>query len=169
VGVGGDNGVEEGIDGGKGGGVGAYIVFYIYLLVSAYRPSNSPLPQSVHFIPLLFHHSLKVGGGLGGTDDRKEAFEGDQELDELLFIRKRPLLAMQPAGVGGRKGQRLPCPVEVKVRRGRVVYRGGGVASVEAEAARGRKRGLRQSWGRDDTMGDVCGGRVGGTRSGGGM
>ena len=79
--VGGDNGVEEGIDGGKGSGVDAYIVLYIYL-VSAYRPSNSPLPQSVHFIPLLFHYSLKIGGGLGGADDREEALEGDQELDE---------------------------------------------------------------------------------------
>ncbi len=105
--MGGDNGVEEGIDGGKGGGVGAYIVLYIYP-VSAYRPSNSPLPQSVHFIPLLFHYSLKIGGGLGGADDRKEALEGDQKLDELLFIRKRPLLVMQPAGGGG-EGQRFPC------------------------------------------------------------
>ena len=53
--------MEEGIDGGKGGGVGAYIVVYIYL-VSAYRPSHSPL---------LFHYSLKIGGGLGGADDGK--------------------------------------------------------------------------------------------------
>ncbi len=123
--VGGDNGVEEGVDGGKGGGVGAYIVVYIYL-VSAYRPSNSPLSQFEHFIPLLFHYSqfLKIGGGLGGADDRKEALEGDQELNELLFIRKRSLLAMRAAGGGG-GGQRFPCPVEVKVRRGRVVYRGG--------------------------------------------
>ncbi len=119
--MGGDNGVEEGIDGGKGSGVGAYIVLYIYL-VSAYRPSNSPLPQPVHFIPLLFHYSLKIGGGLGWADDRKEALEGDEELNELLFIRKRPLLAMRPAGGGG-EGQRVPCPVEVKVRRGRVVLR----------------------------------------------
>ena len=115
--------MEEGIDGGKGGGVGAYIVVYIYL-VSAYRPSHSPLPQSIDFIPLLLHYSLKIGGGLGGADDREEALEGDQELDELLFIRKRPFLAMRPAGSGG-EGQRLACPVEVKVRRGRVVYRGG--------------------------------------------
>jgi hypothetical protein len=115
---------EEGIDGGKGSGVGTYIVRYIYL-VSVYRPSNSPLSQSEHFIPLLFHHSLKIGGGLGGADDRKEALEGDRELNEILFIRKRPLLVMRPAGSGG-EGQRLACPVEVKVRRGRVVYRGGG-------------------------------------------
>ncbi len=63
--VGGDNGVEEGIDDEKGSGVGAYIVLYIYL-VSAYRLSNSPLPQSVHFIPLLFHYSLKIGGRMTG-------------------------------------------------------------------------------------------------------
>ncbi len=121
MGVGGNNGVEEGIDGGKGSGVGAYIVLYIYL-VSPYCPSDSPLP---HFIPLLFQYSLKIGGGLGGANDRKEAFEGDQELYELLFIRKRPLLAMRSVDGGG-KGQGLPCPVEVKVRRGRVVYRRGG-------------------------------------------
>ena len=64
-------------------------------------------------------------GGFGGANDRKEALKGDQELDELLFIRKRPLLAMRPAGSGG-EGQRLSCPVEVKVRRDRVVYREGG-------------------------------------------
>ncbi len=118
--------MKEGIDGGKGSGVGTYIVLYIYL-ISPYCPSDSPLPQSVHFIPLLFHYSLKIGGGLGGANDRKEAFEGDQELYELLFIRKRPLLAMRSAGGGG-KGQALPCLVEVKVRRGRVVdlYRRGG-------------------------------------------
>ena len=61
---------------------------------------------------------------MGGANDRKEALKGDQELDELLFIRKAPLLAVRPAGSGG-EGQRLPRPVEVKVRRGRVVYRGG--------------------------------------------
>ncbi len=70
--VGGDNGVGEGIDGGKGGCVDPYIVFYVYL-VSTYSPSRSPLPQSVHFVPLLFYYSFKIGGGLGGTDDRKEA------------------------------------------------------------------------------------------------
>ncbi len=159
--VGGDNGVEEGIGGGKGSGVGAYIVLYIYL-VSAYRPSNSPLPQSVHFIPLLLHYSLKMGVGLGGADDREKALEGDQELNELLFIRKLPLLAMRRAGSGG-EGQGLAGPVEVKVRRGRVVRR------AEAEAARGRKRGLRRSWGRDDTIGAVCGKGVGDTTGGGEM
>ncbi len=61
MGVGGNDGVEESIDGGKGSCVGAYIVLYIYL-VSSYCPSDSPLLQSVHFIPLLFHYSLKIGG-----------------------------------------------------------------------------------------------------------
>ncbi len=37
---------------------------------------------------------------------------------------------------------------------------------AEAEAARGRKGGLRRSWGRDDTMGPVCGEGVGGTTGG---
>ena len=100
--------MEEGVDGGKGGCICAYLVFYVYL-VSAYRPSHSPLSQSVHFIPLLFHYSLKIGGGLGGANDsEEEALEGDQELDKLLFVRKRPLLAMRPAGSGG-EGERLPC------------------------------------------------------------
>ena len=116
--------MEEGVDGGKGGCICAYFVLYVYL-VSAYRPSHSPLSQSVHFVPLLFHNSFERGGGLGGANDRKEALEGDQELDELLFVRKRPLLAMRPAGSGG-EGERLPCPIEVKVRRDRVVYRRGG-------------------------------------------
>ena len=122
--MGGNDGVEESIDGRKGSGVGAYIVLHIYL-VSSYCPSDPPLPRSVHFIPLLFHYSLKIGGGLGWANDRKEAFEGDQELNELLFIRKRPLLTMRTAGGRG-ESQGLPCPVEVKIRRGRVVYRRGG-------------------------------------------
>jgi hypothetical protein len=62
--------------------------------------------------PLLFHHPLKVSGGLRGTDDRKVILEGDQELYQLLLISKRPLLAMQPANGGG-EGERLPCLVEV--------------------------------------------------------
>ncbi len=116
--------MEEGVDGGKGGCIGAYIVLYVYL-VSAYSPFHLPLYQSVHFIPLLFYYSLEIGGVFGGANDREDALEGDQKLDELLFIRKRPLLAMRSVGSGG-EGQRLPCPVEVKVRRGRVLYRGGG-------------------------------------------
>jgi hypothetical protein len=116
--------VEEGIDCWKGGGVGAYVVVYIYL-VSAYRPSHSPLPQSIDFIPLLFHYSLKIGGGLGGADDWEEALEGDQELDELLFVPKPPLFAMRAADGRG-EGEGLACPVKVEVRRGRVVYRGWG-------------------------------------------
>ena len=84
--------MEEGIDGGKGGCVGPDIILYVYL-VSPYRPSHSSLSKSGHFIPLLFYYSLKIGGGLGGANDREEALEGDQELDELLFVRKRPLLA----------------------------------------------------------------------------
>ncbi len=112
--------MEEGIDCGKGGGVGAYVVVYIYL-VSAYRPSHSPLPQSIDFIPLLFHYC----GGLGGADDREEALEGDQELDELLFVPKPPLFAMRAADGRG-EGEGLACPVKVEVRRSRVVYRGSG-------------------------------------------
>ncbi len=107
----GNNGVEEGIDSGKGGGVGSDFVFYIYL-VSPYCPLQSPLSQSMHLVPLLLNHSLKVGRSFRGVDDRKEALEGDPKLDELLFVRKRPLLAMRPAGGGG-EGQGLPCPVEV--------------------------------------------------------
>ncbi len=94
--VSGDNRVEEGIDGGKGGCVGPYFIVYIYFVS----------------VPLLFHYSLTIGGGLGWVDDRKEALEGYQKLDELLFVRKRPLLAMRPTGGGGEE-QRLPYPVEV--------------------------------------------------------
>ena len=71
----GDNRVEEGIDGGKGGCVGPYFIVYVYL-VSVYRPSHSPLSQSIHLVPLLLNHSLKIGEGLGGADDRKGALEG---------------------------------------------------------------------------------------------
>ncbi len=52
----------------------------------------------------------------------------------------------------------------VKIRPGRE-----GRIRAEAEAARGRKRGLRWSWGRDGTMGAVCGEGVVGTAGGGGM
>ncbi len=128
--------MEEGIGGGKGGCVGSYVVLYVYL-VSSYRPSHSSLSKSTHFIPLLFYYSFKIGGGLGGANDREEALEGDQELDKLLFVRKGPLLAMRPAGSGG-EGERLPCPVEVEVRRGWVIYRagdeGGGGSSERAQA-----------------------------------
>ena len=40
------------------------------------------------------------------------------------------------------------------------------MSRAEAEAARGRKRGLRRSWGRDDTMGEVGGEGVGGATGG---
>ncbi len=99
-GVGRDNGMKKSVDSGKGGCVGSYVVVYFYS-VSSYRPSHSSLPQSVHLVPLLLHHPLEIGGGLRGTHDRKQALEGDQELYQLLFIRKRPLLAMRPANSGG--------------------------------------------------------------------
>ena len=99
--MGGDNRVEEGVDGGKGGCVGPYIVINVYP-VSAYRPSYSPLSKSFDFVPLFSHYSLKIGGGFSGANDREEALKGDQELDELLFVRKCPLLAMRPASGGGK-------------------------------------------------------------------
>jgi hypothetical protein len=111
AGVSGDNGMEEGIESREGGGVGPHIIPYRYS-VSPYCPSNPPLSQSVHFIPLLLHHPLKVGGSLRGTHDRRETLEGDQELYQLLLIRKRPLLAMRPANSGGEE-EWLPGPVQV--------------------------------------------------------
>jgi hypothetical protein len=107
-----DNGVEESMDCGEGGCVDPHLV-YVYP-VSSYRPPHSPLPKSIHFIPLLLDHPLKilVSGGLRGTHDGKWALEGDQELYQLLLIRKRSLLAMRPANSGGEE-ERLPCPVEV--------------------------------------------------------
>ncbi len=103
--------MKESIDGGEGGCVGPYLVVDFYY-VSPYRPSHSPLPKSMYLIPLLLDHPLEISGGLRGTHDRKEALEGDQELYQLLFIRKRALLAMRPANSRG-EGERLPCPVEV--------------------------------------------------------
>ncbi len=96
---------------GKGGGVGSDCILD-FNLVSPYCPSHSPLSQPIHFIPLLLDYSLEVGRGFSGANDRKEALAGNQELDELLFVRKRPLLAMLAAGGGG-KGERLASPVEV--------------------------------------------------------
>jgi hypothetical protein len=87
------------------------------------QSSYSPFPMSMYLVPLLFHHPLKIGGGLRGTHHRKKALEGDQELSQLLLIRKRPLLAMRPANSGG-EGERLFCPVEIKVGGGRGVHRG---------------------------------------------
>ena len=104
--------MEEGIDGGKSGCVGPYIILYVYL-VSPYRPSHSSFSKSGHFIPLIFYYSLKIGGGLGGANDREEALEGDQELDKLLFVRKRPLLAMRPAG---REEKVRGCPAPSRLR-----------------------------------------------------
>jgi hypothetical protein len=110
-GVGGDNGMEESVDSGKGGCVGPYFIIYVYL-VSSYRPCHSPLSKSMHLVPLLLYHPLKVSGVFRGTHNREETLEGDQELYQLLLIRKRPLLAMRPANGGG-EGERLPCAVEV--------------------------------------------------------
>ena len=64
-GVGGDNGMEESLDSRKGGCVGPYFIIYVYL-VSSYRPSHSPLSKSMHLVPLLLHHPLKVSGGFAG-------------------------------------------------------------------------------------------------------
>ena len=105
------NRVEESIDGGEGSCVGPYLVVDFYS-VSPYRPSHSPLPKSMYLFPLLLDHPLEISGGLRGTHHRKQALEGDQELYQLLFIRKRLLLAMRPANSGG-EGERLPCHVEV--------------------------------------------------------
>ena len=111
AGVSGNNGVEEGIDSGEGGGVGPHIIPYHYS-VSPYCPSDPPLSQSVHLVPLLLHHPFKVSGVFRGAHNREETPEFDQELYQLLLISKRPLLSMRPANSGG-EGERLPCPVEV--------------------------------------------------------
>ncbi len=99
------------VDSGKGDCVGPYFILDVYL-VSCYHPSHFPLSKSMHLVPLLLHHPLKVSGVFRGTHNRKETLEGDQELYQLLLISKRPLLAMRPANGGG-EGERLPCPVEV--------------------------------------------------------
>jgi hypothetical protein len=75
-GVGGDNGMEESVYSGKGGCISPDFIVYVYF-VSPYCPSHSPLSKSMHLVPLLLHHPLKVSGGLRGTHDRREALEGD--------------------------------------------------------------------------------------------
>ncbi len=71
AGVSGDNGVEEGIGSGQSSSVGPHIIHHLYP-VSSYRPSHSPLSQSVYLISLLFHHPLKIGGALRGTHHTQE-------------------------------------------------------------------------------------------------
>ncbi len=63
-----DNGMEESVDSGKGGCVGPYFVVYFYS-VSSYRPPHFPVPQSIHLVPLLLQHPLKVSGGFRGTQE----------------------------------------------------------------------------------------------------
>ncbi len=95
-GVSGDNGVKKSVDGGKDGCIGPHIIPYLNL-VSPYFPHDRPLPQPVYLIPFLLQHPLKIGEGFRGTHHREKAFEGDQELYQLLLIRKRPLLAIYAA------------------------------------------------------------------------
>ncbi len=63
--MGGDDRVEESVDGGKGGCVGPYLIVYIYS-VSFYRPPHSPFFKSIHLVPLLLHHLLKISGVFAG-------------------------------------------------------------------------------------------------------
>ena len=72
------------------------------LVPTSYSPSHSPLSKSMHLVPLLLHHPLKVSGGFRGTHNREETLEGDQELYQLLLISKRPLFAMRPENGRGR-------------------------------------------------------------------
>ncbi len=125
--------MEEGIDSREGGGVGPHIIPYYYS-VSSYRPSDPPLSQSVHLVPLLLHHPLKVGGGLRGMHNRKEALEGDQELYQLLLIRKRPLLPCGPL-IAEEKESDFPAPSRFK-SAGTGEYTGGAVVGAEAEERR---------------------------------
>ncbi len=74
-----DNGMEKSVDSGKGSCVGPYFVVYFYS-ASSYRPPHSSVPLSIHFVPFLFHHPLKVSGCFRRTHDRAETLEGGQEL-----------------------------------------------------------------------------------------
>ncbi len=74
-----NNGMKKSVDSGKGGCVGPYFVVYFYS-VSSYRPPHSPVPLSIHFVPLLFHHTLKISGVFCRTHDMEKTLEGDQEL-----------------------------------------------------------------------------------------
>ena len=94
--------IVESVDSGKGGCVGAYFIIYVYLVFS-YRPSHSPLSKSMHLVPLLIHHPLKVSGFFRGTHNREETLEGDQELYQLLLIGKRSLLFQRVKWIWVRK------------------------------------------------------------------
>jgi hypothetical protein len=74
---------EESVDSGKDGCVGSYFIIYVYL-VSSYRPPHSPLSKSMHLVPLLLHHPLKVSRGLRRTHDRKETLKGDQKVGVIM-------------------------------------------------------------------------------------
>ena len=112
---------------------GTYFVVYLYS-VSFYSPSHSPLSKSMHLVPLLLNHPLKVSGVFCGTYNREETLEGAQELYQLLLISQRPLLTMRPANGGG-EGERLPCPARFKSAGARE-YTGGKVVGAEAEERR---------------------------------
>jgi hypothetical protein len=125
--------MEKSVDGGKGGCVGPYFVVYFYS-VSSYRPPHSLVPQSIHLVPLLFHHPLKVSGGFRGTHNREETLEGDQELYQLLLISKRPLL---PCGPRMAREKESGCPAPSRFKSaGAEEYKGGAVVEAEAEERR---------------------------------
>ncbi len=92
--VGGDNRMKHSIDSGEGSSVGVYIVLYVYL-VSPYRPSHSPFPQSVYLVPFLLDYPLEIRGVFAGriTGSRHLRVTGSF-IKSCLLIRKRPLLAV---------------------------------------------------------------------------
>jgi hypothetical protein len=135
--VGGDNGMEESVDSGKGGCVGPYFIIDVYL-VSYYRPSHSPLSKSMHLVPLLLHHPLKVSGGFRGTHNRKETLEGDQELYLSAPAHQQASTPCHAARKWRRRRRAASLPRRSFKSAGAGVHRGGGGGGQS-----GREEGLK--------------------------
>ncbi len=122
--------MKKSVDSGKGGCVGPYVVVYLYS-VSSYSASHSSLPQSVHLVPLLLHHPLKVSGVFRGTHDRKETLEGNQELISSCSSASVHSLPCGPR-IAVEKESGFPAPSRFKSAE----YTGGAMVGAEAEERR---------------------------------
>jgi hypothetical protein len=81
---------------------------------------------SPHFVPLIFHHTLQIRGGLRGTHDRKEALEGDQELYQLLLRCSSPSVHSLPSGPRVAEEKESGFPVSLRFKSaGAGEYTGG--------------------------------------------
>ena len=99
VGVFRNAGVEESIDGGEGGSVGADIEG-ARDSIPPNRPSHPLGSDPLDPVPLLPHNPLHICGGFEGGMDGGHAFEGSNELDELVRI-----LLVPGGGEGSRNSE----------------------------------------------------------------